>query len=43
MNELKSAVKTTAVVLAVIFVARQLPITSNLVGMALTGTTNPNA
>ena len=43
MHEIKGALKTTAVVLAVIFVLRQLPITSNLVGMALTGTTNPNA
>lgn len=39
MNEIKSALKTTATVLAVIFVLRQLPVTSNLVGVALTGST----
>jgi hypothetical protein len=40
MHEIKAALKTTATVLAVIFVLRQLPITSNLVGVALTGNTN---
>lgn len=40
MNEIKSALKITATVLAVIFVARQLPITSQLVTVALTGSTS---
>jgi hypothetical protein len=40
MNEIKSALKVTATVLAVIFVLRQLPVTSQLVGVALTGSTN---
>ncbi|SKC92242.1 hypothetical protein [Paraburkholderia hospita] len=40
MGDIKAALKTTATVLAVIFVLRQLPITSNLVGVALTGNTN---
>jgi hypothetical protein len=42
MNEVKSAIKLTVTVLAVIFVARQLPITSQLVTVALTGSTNSN-
>ncbi|CAI8692877.1 hypothetical protein NUJ30_25510 [Burkholderia contaminans] len=40
MSEIKTALKTTGMVLAVIFVLRQLPITSQLVGVALTGNTN---
>lgn len=40
MSEIKTALKTTGMVLAVIFVLRQLPVTSQLVGVALTGSTN---
>ncbi|WP_257786047.1 hypothetical protein [Pandoraea norimbergensis] len=40
MSDIKHAVKTTALVLVVIFIARQLPVTSQLVGIALYGNTN---
>ncbi len=37
MSDIKSAIKTTAIVLAVIYVARQLPVTNQLVAVALAG------
>lgn len=37
MNAVKNAIKTTAVVLAVIYVARRLPVTDRIVATALIG------
>jgi|GEM_PF-2068398 hypothetical protein len=37
MPDIKSAIKTTAIVLAVIYVARQLPVTNQIVAVALGG------
>ncbi|WAL84962.1 hypothetical protein OYT13_11450 [Pandoraea sp. XJJ-1] len=42
MSDIKSAVKTTAMVLVVIFIARQLPVTNQLVALSLYGGATTN-
>lgn len=37
MSDIKNAIKTTALVLAVIYVARRLPVTDQIVATALVG------
>lgn len=37
MSDIKNAIKTTALVLAVIYVARRLPVTDQIVATALAG------
>lgn len=37
MNQIKNAVKTTAIVLATIYVLRRIPVANQVVGIALAG------